>query len=263
MHIDRSRNVWLISVIAIALLFVPTFRGVSEAQDPAKPDIHLTFYVQSDRSASMILEVAVNPVIDMVLRPVLSLIGRQFASEERGSFEITETTRDGRTYSALILRFDSLGDLNSFINTPNMLMQIIDPLAPGVSVPTLFSTFAILYDANESPPSYRVNARMEEGTTNLLGFTNFTTHVRLPVKAKEHNATHGARDGELSWVLTPGSPLIMNVIAAETVFLNTPVSFLTSPIIIGVVILLILVVIIVLFLQRRTRSQEKLWDDWH
>lgn len=267
MTTKRIQLFWLISVLVVILTAaVPALGEPALSQDPSKPDIHLTFVVENDRSNSILLEVAVNPILDLLIGPALSLIGEQFSGEETSLFEITETVRGGRTYSALILRFDSLDDLNSFVNTPNSITQILGPLAPGAAVPTLFSTFEIRYDGDASPPTYWVRARMEEGTTSLLGFTNFTVHVRLPVAADDSGASY-KRDGELSWVLEPGTPLIMDVTGSERsiggVSLGSESQFRIILVIIGAVVLLILIVIVVLILRRRSQPQEyDMWDDW-
>jgi len=228
------------------------------AQNPANPDVHFTFDINADGSNSVLIEVAVNPLLDPLLRQGLKSL-KGFASKRAREIEITETTRDGRTYNALIVHFDSLGDLNAFINTPQMLSGLLASFAFEARIPSLFSSFSATSENISDRKAFRIEATIDAGTTEFLRFLNLTFHVRMPFDVQSHNAPI-VQAQELTWPVTPGEPLIMSVTAIASNMIITS----NMPLLMGLGFILLLIIVVVGFIlyQRSQKTDYDPWADW-
>lgn len=226
-------------------------------QDAFRPDVHLTFDIEPDGSNMFYVEVAFHPLLDPLLREALALVESQLPTEDDREFDLIETKRDGRTFSALAIGFESLGDLNAFINTPQMLSGLLGTLAPGLEAPLLFDGFQI--EREESAEGrFVAQAAMPPTTTAALQIFDMAVHIRLPYGIEHHNAGR-LKQGELTWKVVPGEPLEIAATTRSASLFNSISSRSNRLILpIGTVLLILIIAVVGFWLYRRSRKQ----DEW-
>jgi hypothetical protein len=262
---DRAKAA-LVVLLALALGMLAT--GCESVPEAAKPDVHLVFDIHADGSNTCALEVAIHPIVDPYLRQALE-IAEQWLVDLPSPIvmESEERTRDGRKYSALVAEFDSLGDLNAFVNTPHLLSGLVAPLAGEVTIPPLFAEFEVWADRESSPHSYGVNAIMNEEVASALSLVNFTVHFKFPRPSKQHNASSSSGD-ELSWQVRPGQSLTLEATATESRVQSVATEVRetlgrgATPWIIGGVALIIVAALVVGILYLRARRPDPDVDEW-
>jgi len=212
---NRMAILTMLMVLVAALIFGLLMAGCGAVSESAKPDIHLTFDIHEDGSNTCVLEIAAHPFVDTFIHRGLEMLERWLVEVPvQISLESQEREREGRKYAALVAQFNSLGDLNAFMNTPQLLSGLLSLLATEVTVPPLFVHFEVWHDLDAPRKVYGIRAMIDEETAEALSFVNFTIHVILPYAAEQHNATQV--DGkELSWRVQPGQALSIEATAIE------------------------------------------------
>lgn len=259
-----TRQSWRILAIALLTFMVLSLTGCESIPDEAKPDVHLTFDIHRDGSNATILEVAVHPLVDPLLQPVLFEIQQLIAEQEGRTVEIKQTTREGRKYSAFVLEFNSIADLNAFMNTPELLNGIVGEWIPDVAIPVPFAEFNAWHNEEKRPEEYGLRARMDSEATSILTAVNVSTHVILPMRTKEHNAS-SVTDETLNWKVESGQPFEMDAIAKPSGIGGLLGGDLGTPllIILGTIAALMVPLGLALWLKnRRSKDIETADDLW-
>jgi hypothetical protein len=257
---------WLFALCLLCLLFPAILSARANVQAQAvKPDVHLSFDIRSDGSNETRLEVAVHPLLDPLMQRGLALLAPQLERLPGNPRpELGTSKRDGREYSSLSVKLNSLGDLNAFVNTSQMLSGLLGVVAPDVQVPSLLSEFSIDHDFSVEQSPFTVRARMTPETAQVLAFLNLTIHVKLPYMAASNNADQ-VRGTELSWRVTPGQPMAMAAEAAppSTGFgrfgrSGSGIGGIAPmwPILIGVLLLIVVAVVMILLLRARRPKED-------
>jgi hypothetical protein len=236
-------------VLAFVVLFLPACDSIPES---AKPDIHLTFDLHNDGSNAVMVEVAVHPLVDPLLGPALVEAQRAIADEPSASVRLTETKRAGRVYNALVVDFNSIGDLNAFVNTPHLLTGIVSLVAPDVTIPSPFAEFEAWHDPGSRSQPFGLRARLDPATTSALAGIKLTTHVILPGKPSDHNAL-SVSDRTLNWEMVSGEPLQINAVAGRTAAIDLQLILIVAG---GALVLLVLIGFAIWALRRRRISRE-------
>ena len=271
------KQLWKVSVLFLltAMLFavVSLFpvKAIAD-QDPTKPDIHLSFQIEEDGSNTTSIEVAVSPLIDPLIQRALQYAARSLANKNdstsrSSTYQLTTTVRGGRDYHALLIHYNSLGDLNAFVNTPQMLSGFFGSLLPESSIPQLFSRFSVTSKKEDGGTTYHFVAFMEPETSRSLAFANVTIHVRLPGEIISHNALLD-ESGDLIWIMEKGNPLDISVVSRKSSHLG---GMLTTQDerkmvlwVIGIILLALALFGAVLLLRRKggdwdDEDEEELW----
>ncbi len=256
---------WLVGLFLCYSLLLGVLPAQAAVQQQAyKPDVHLSFDIRANGSNETRLEVAVHPLLDPLMQKGLELLKTQLEKlPGHPQPKLGTSKRDGREYSTLRVELNSLGDLNAFVNTPQMLSGLLGLVAPGTEVPPLFTDFVVEHDAGLPRAPFTVKAHMAAETTQALSFLNLTVHVTLPYQPSEHNAGK-VRGTELSWSVTPGQALEMSAEAAPAgLAMNPGIGGSSgesgrSPLwfILGGVLLLAAIGAVVFFVLRARRPKE-------
>jgi hypothetical protein len=175
---------------AVVLLLGSGVPALAQTGVPAsaKPDVHLTFAIHADGSNVMTLEIAVHPLIDPAVRQALDWVRQRIPKGSAASVvELRDTTREGRKYAALVAQLNSIGDLNAFVNTPQLLSSVLKSIDASMAIPNIFSWFEVLRESSGSQTTYKINASMDAATTRALAPINLTIHFRLPWAAQDRN----------------------------------------------------------------------------
>ena len=268
---DNSRPLRLLIGFLIGLLVVIVAApGVSaQATDPAKPDVHVTFDIHADGSNVTMVEVAVHPLLDPTINQALTWLSQQLPKGSgKPTFELRNTTREGRKYAALVITFSSLGDLNAFINTPQFIETLVGLGAPGTRIPAPFAEFRAWHDSSQPEAAYGLRAMMTAETTKVTAPINLTLHLRLPQQVKQHNGTISGT--ELSWFVQPGQPLTISETAGASSVVerlfpigSTPAGSGSVPwwIVVIVVVVLAIVVAAAVVLRKRALTPAEREDE--
>ncbi len=247
----RTRGPWLslMLVLAFVVLFLPSCDSIPES---AKPDVHLTLDIYDDGSNAAMVEIAVHPLVDPLLGPALVEAQRTIAEESSASVHLTETKRAGRVYNALVVDFNSVGDLNAFVNTPQLLTGIISLVAPDVTIPSPFAEFEAWHDPDNRSDPFGLRARLDPATTSALTGIKLTTHVILPGKPTEYNAS-SISNRMLNWEMVSGEALQINATAGRAAVIDLQLALIVAG---GTLVLFLLVGFAVWVLQRRRIRKE-------
>ncbi|MBC8492789.1 MAG: hypothetical protein H8D43_03305 [Chloroflexi bacterium] len=256
----RTLLMSLVTVLGASLLMA----ACATVPESAKPDVHLTFDIHENGSNVTTLEVAFHPLIDPFIRRGLDLAQQQLPQgTDPSMLEFQNITREGRKYAAVVARFDSLGDLNAFVNTPQLLSGLLDLIDPGTTIPPLFKDFEAWHDADTPQRGYGVRASLDADTTEALAFMNLAVHVRLPYTAEQHNADK-VRGTELIWQAVPGTPLGIEAVGVPRSGVSLPGSGLlgTRPAVwlaIGAAVIVAAVIGSVIIYRRANRPSDEDW----
>ncbi len=237
------------------------------AQEMVKPDVHLTFDVRPDGSNTTSVEIAVHPFLDPAIQRLLEWFEEQLPKGPgKPAVEIRATTREGRKYAALVAQFNSLGDLNAFINTPQLFEGLVGLIVPNARIPALFTEFRAWHDSNNSEAAYGLTASMTADTTAALAPLSFVIHLHLPYVVETHNADR-VSGNELTWYVVPGEKLEISAIASAPSGLAKLLAMLSSahPALLigaGVVVLLVIAGGIVLVAYRRAARVPSTQDPY-
>lgn len=253
-----------LGLVAVGVLLFsggPSALAQTGVPPSARPDVHLTFDIHADGSNVMTLEIAVHPLIDPAVRQGLDWLRQRMPKGTAATaVELRNTTREGRTYAALVAQLNSIGDLNAFVNTPQLLSSVLKPVDANITIPNIFSWFEVLRESSGSQTTYKINASIDEATARALAPINLTIHFRLPYPAQEHNADK-VTETEISWRVPSDKSLTMTATATQRSLLQPFVGesgnarpLTTILVWIGVGILLVGLVIGVLLLIFRWRA---------
>ena len=185
------------------------------ARSPIKPDVHLTIEINDDGSNTVYLEVFIHPLVSPLLQQGVNALYEELVSSNGNRIETMETKRDGKSYNTVAIHFESLDELNDFMEKSQFFSDFVNALIPNLTIPAFFSEFQIIKNETEKERTIRVQIRMEPEITKLFTFMNLSMHLRLPFKIKDHNADE--KDGkELTWGVKPGHALIVSATAVSS-----------------------------------------------